>query len=198
MKKFISALICATIVVSSSSNVFASTNLKNIPNTLNQSYETVTVNDQVSIYMTKEEIDSQLKNLGFTNQEIKELHSRNLNSRDLNLMGTMAFPSNPKDGDIYNSSFKITNADLGLPGSVAGCIVPALSLSKATIAKKIVAKYGISSLAWSAMAAGLIIGYINDKQGFTGFNINVSWRYGLTNDLVMGWSVGPTSIVRLR
>lgn len=193
MKKVISSLICATMVLSSAPNVFASTNSKNIPSTPKQSYETVTINDQVSISMTKEEIDSQLKNLDFTNEEIKELHARELHSRV-----TKAFPSHPKNGAIYNASFKITNNDLGLPGSVAGCIVPALHLSKKTIAKKIVAKYGISSLGWSAMAAGFIIGYINDKQGFTGFNIKVSWRYGITNDLVMGWSVGPTSVVRLR
>lgn len=196
-KKMFSIIVASSLVLSSTGMSFAS-DFNYIQSSNGIGY-TIQISDEVSINnMTKSDIIKELKNIGFNDYEIKDLFIREELSQSpkKNSRICYAFPSNPSIGDRHTETYNITNSDLGFPLSVSGGVTGILHCSKSKIAKKIVQKYGLKALGWATLTAGYIISYINDKQGFSGFNVSVEYYYGEDNNMSVSWTPGIVDVER--
>lgn len=170
----------------------------------NQNYQ-ICVNENIVISdMTKAEIIQALKSYDFNEDEIQELFRRNdknILNQKINLFHekqyrnySSSFPSNPYMGQIHTSYFSISNIELGLPGLVAGVLKEPLAASKSTVSKALIKKFGLPAIAWAALGAGTIVSYINSECGYSGFNIEIDYRYGEDNHMSVSWTPGPIRI----
>ncbi|WP_423362912.1 hypothetical protein [Mycoplasma sp. P36-A1] len=155
----------------------------------NNSVSAISNNKEINIQtnnntiITKENIYKHLLDMGFSKNESSKLINSDpvLNNELLNT---------EYSNSRYNTTIKISNSDLGLSLTLNGIA----SMSKATLAKKIVLKMGASAALWAPIAVGSIVGYLNDKAGCKGFNSNIQQLYSTNNDGFISWIVGPLTI----
>lgn len=95
-------------------------------------------------------------------------------------ISTMGFPSNPKIGDTYRQSFRITNTELAAFG-----VIPE-GASVQEIAKALMKKKKIPILAALGVAASIAQIY-GDSQGYRGYNIDIRYMYTYDNDGFANW-----------
>ncbi|WP_313294681.1 hypothetical protein [Faecalispora jeddahensis] len=188
MKKMISTIcVCAMLVAPTTNMAFAaSANIQEelSPITMNQK----TVSSYLNI--SDEEKANIIRAYGFTEQEIQyyvwQESNKNPNritfgpnssSGGISIMG---FPSNPKIGDTYRQSFKITNTELTAMG-----IIPE-GASVQEIAKAIMKKKPIPILAALGVAASIAQIY-GDSKGYKGYNITINYLYTYDNDGFANW-----------
>lgn len=121
-----------------------------------------------------------MKDLGLTETEISEilaLEKANLSSP----LGVMRrFPPNPKVGDTYTHSFRVSKGTIIQGGGTVAKIIATLVAHGTPAPIAIPIATFISSL-------------LADNVAFAGVKITIKYVYGTTNDGVLGWNVGPTS-----
>lgn len=130
-----------------------------------------------NVFSEKLDVD-QLRALNFTESDIARLleYERAHDNCAPSIRPLVDLPSNPKDGDVYIDTLKISLDTLIVGGT-----------SAADIALKVA---NITSIPISvAVLVGVFVAnLIKDNVSFDGIELVIEWRYGLTNDLTMGWS----------
>ena len=117
--------------------------------------------------------------LDFSQAEIDYLLTleHNRKSYSNNLPITRAFPSNPKEGDVYNNTFEIYIDDAESDVAFIAGLIAAKNIPL-------------------AIAIYIASDYVADKatdSGIIEIRVTQSFLYGITNDGVLGWITGPVT-----
>lgn len=147
--------------------------------------------------ITKISDDTFVLDIGFINEmdetELKEfILSLGISEKEYNELiseqgiSPRALPSNPKEGDTHiETTKKIPLAIFSAIGLVDGT---------ATLAQVVKAlKTGVSvasPIAYVALA-GALIALGPQLAGYSYVQFEIHYRYGITNDGVLGWNIGP-------
>lgn len=118
----------------------------------------------------------EIKELGvFTDEDTQLLMEYDIAHSNI-APARVTLPSNPKDGDVVYDTFRISKSTFVAGGS--GAVGIALAI----------AKMGNVPVAVCTAVAAVIFNLMADNTDFEAIEITVKWRYGLTDDLTMGWT----------
>jgi len=137
----------------------------------------VVTNPTIDTYET--ELIQQMNVLGFSQEEVNtilQLEEERLQKLSSGIT-PYGFPSNPKEGDWHYETFDIHLSTISV--TVSG-------IAGALIAKGVGATLAI-------IAANAIMNEIIEDSGYEAIKVTMSYRYGMTNDGVPGWSYGPVT-----
>ena len=120
-----------------------------------------------------------MKMLGFNREEINtilQLEEERIQKVTYGITRS-GFPSNPKEGDWYYNTFDIHISTITLTvAGIAGALI----------------KGGVTA-AVALVLAEAILNEITEDSGYEKIVVTQSFRYGMTNDGVLGWNYGPVT-----
>lgn len=174
MKKFISLLLTLSLSFSLAAPVFAI-------ETLNEDTHSLVITSN-TVELSDEQLIQQMSAMGFSQAEIntillleQERIMFNEGFTPANTNASKGFPSNPKEGDWYYSTFTIHFSTITLTAfGLAGALI----------------KGGVGAGVALTLARA-IINEVEKGSDYDAVEITMSYRYGTTNDGVPGWTPGP-------
>lgn len=177
-KRYICALLTIILICCNMMYAFASTRIF-VLNTADGGY-IINLNN-----MDEYDVKEFILSLGISEEEyqeamnVLETYEDSYSTRSAN-----GFPSNPQEGDTYVSTVSIPIALLSSLGVINGT---------ASLADVVAAIQGVGTVSPIAVVAlaGVIISLGAQMAGYNTLVCEIHYVYGITNDGVLGWNVGP-------
>lgn len=172
LKRFVAVTLANSLFITLSAPSFAQS-----PDT---AYSSESFGEVSYVELSDEQLIQQMHTMGFSQAEIDAIlsleHERVEANKELNVANARrSFPSNPKEGDWHYETISIHLSTISMTTfGVIGALI----------------KGGVGA-GIAITIAGAIVNEWKEDSGYEILEVTISYRYGTTNDGVLGWTPGP-------